>query len=170
MVRAADDRHHRPGRVVDRLRGTGDRQRRPGAVCRYLQQAVLDVTAGRLRLDGPRRNGDDCLVAGGGTSYVVAVNGLSGTGTLGLNLVDGDSIVDAGGNPLGGPGMGNSPFVGQTFNVVNWPKTLAMSIVRSRRPPARPSAARWPALPTRTRGRRVSIRQRSPGVTGPLRP
>ena len=32
--------------------------------------------------------------------------------------MDDDSIVDAGGNPLGGPGAGNGDFTGQTFNVV----------------------------------------------------
>ena len=34
-------------------------------------------------------------LTGGGASYVVTVNDLSGTGTLGLNLVDDDSIVHA---------------------------------------------------------------------------
>ncbi len=41
------------------------------------------------------------IVSGGGASYTVTVNGISGSGTLGLNLVDNGSIHDAAGHPLG---------------------------------------------------------------------
>ncbi|HSZ54874.1 MAG TPA: FG-GAP-like repeat-containing protein [Tepidisphaeraceae bacterium] len=40
------------------------------------------------------------VVNGSGAVYTVTVNGVSGTGTLGLNLVDNGSIEDAAGNPL----------------------------------------------------------------------
>ncbi|MDD5058408.1 MAG: hypothetical protein PHQ60_11105 [Sideroxydans sp.] len=55
-------------------------------------------------------------VAGGGTTWTVTANTGSGTGTLGLNLVDNDSIV-SGGRPLGGPGAGNGNFTGQVYTV-----------------------------------------------------
>ena len=40
------------------------------------------------------------VVNGSGAVYTVIVNGVSGTGTLGLDLVDNGSIEDAAGNPL----------------------------------------------------------------------
>ena len=69
-------------------------------------------------------------LTGGGASYVVTVNNVSGNGTLGLNLVDNDSIVDQLGNPLGGVGMGNGNFTGQTYTIDNTPP-LVVSIVPS---------------------------------------
>src|SRR5205823_3933685 len=41
----------------------------------------------------------------------------SGNGTLGLNLVDDDSIQDGAGNPLGGTGTGNGNFTGQVYTI-----------------------------------------------------
>src|SRR5207253_210067 len=41
----------------------------------------------------------------------------TGNGTLGLNLVDNDSIADGTGNKLGGTGTGNGNFTGQTYAV-----------------------------------------------------
>jgi hypothetical protein len=90
---------------------------------------VYNVTAGDFALAGSGVTGTISSVAGGGTSYVVTVE-ISGTGTLGLDLVNDDTIVDAGGNPLGGPGAGNGNFTGEVFNVVDSPITLSMSIVK----------------------------------------
>ena len=42
------------------------------------------------------------VVAGSGAAYTVTVNGISGNGTLGLNLVDNGAIHDLAGNPLQG--------------------------------------------------------------------
>ncbi|MBU1214154.1 MAG: hypothetical protein KKF58_02855 [Gammaproteobacteria bacterium] len=55
-------------------------------------------------------------VAGSGTIWTVTANTGSGTGTLGLNLVDNDSIV-SGGRPLGGIGAGNGNFTGAIYTV-----------------------------------------------------
>ncbi len=62
--------------------------------------------------------------------YVVTVNTGSGDGTLQLNLVDDDSIVDAAGNPLGGPDAGNGDFAGPAYSI---DKTVpqVVSIVRN---------------------------------------
>ncbi len=57
--------------------------------------------------------------ADSGATRTVAVNTGSGAGTLRLDLIDDDSIQDAGGNPLGGSGAGDGNFItGQvyTFN------------------------------------------------------
>lgn len=56
-------------------------------------------------------------VTGSGTTWTVTANTGSGTGTLGLNLVDNDSIIDAGSIPLGGAGAGNGNFTGQVYTV-----------------------------------------------------
>ncbi len=56
-------------------------------------------------------------VSGSGNSYTVTVSTGSGDGTLGLNLVDDDSITDAAGNALGGAGTGNGNFTGQIYTI-----------------------------------------------------
>jgi len=55
-------------------------------------------------------------VTGSGTTWTVNANTGSGTGTLGLNLVDDDSIM-GGGLELGGTGAGNGDFTGQVYTV-----------------------------------------------------
>lgn len=54
-------------------------------------------------------------VTGSGTTWTVNANTGSYGGTIGLNLVDDDSIVDSGGLQLGGPGTGNGDFTGQVY-------------------------------------------------------
>jgi hypothetical protein len=56
-------------------------------------------------------------VSGSGASYTVTASTGSGDGTLGLNLVDDDSIVDGAANKLGGTGVGNGNFTGQAYTV-----------------------------------------------------
>ena len=57
-------------------------------------------------------------VSGSGTSYTVTVNTGTGNGTIRLDVVDNDSIVDGAANPLGGPGAGNGNFTtGQFYTV-----------------------------------------------------
>ena len=75
-------------------------------------------------------------VSGGGSSYTVTVGGISGAGTLGLNLIDNDSIRDiltksAQSHPLGGRGAGNGNFTtGQTYTIQDVPPTVS-SITRT---------------------------------------
>lgn len=52
-----------------------------------------------------------------GTTRTVTVTGYTGDGTLGLNLVDDDSITDAQSNPLGGSGTGNGNLIGQVYTI-----------------------------------------------------
>src|SRR5207249_3764635 len=56
-------------------------------------------------------------LTGSGSSYAVTVNPGSGDGSIGLNLVDDDSIADAAGSKLGGAGTGNGDFTGQTYTI-----------------------------------------------------
>ncbi len=53
----------------------------------------------------------------GASCYTVSVSTGTGDGTVGLNLVDNDSIVDASNNQLGGSGVGNGNFTGQVFTI-----------------------------------------------------
>ena len=62
-------------------------------------------------------------VSGAGTSWTVTANtGIgSGAGTLGLNLVDDDSIVDASSRKLGATGIGNGNFTGEVYSITSTP-------------------------------------------------
>ena len=55
-------------------------------------------------------------VSGSGTTYTVTAS-TGAAGTLGLNLVDNDSIV-SGSTPLGGAGLVNGNFTGQTYTLL----------------------------------------------------
>jgi hypothetical protein len=77
---------------------------------------VYNVDAADFSLAGSGVTGDIQYVTGGGTQFVVTVDNLSGSGTLGLDLADNSSIVDAGGNPLGGGGSFSS---GPVFLIVS---------------------------------------------------
>jgi MSHA biogenesis protein MshQ len=61
-------------------------------------------------------------VSGSGNTWTVTANVGSGIGNLGLNLIDDDSIVDGGGNRLGGPGASNGNFSGQVYSITAMPK------------------------------------------------
>ena len=56
-------------------------------------------------------------VSGNGSQYTVTANTGTGNGTLGLNLVDNDTIVDPSANRLGGTGLGNGNFTGQSYTI-----------------------------------------------------
>jgi hypothetical protein len=57
-------------------------------------------------------------VSGGPKIYTVSINTGSGSGTLRLNLLDNDSIIDSASNPLGGSGLANGNFLtGQVYTI-----------------------------------------------------
>lgn len=56
-------------------------------------------------------------VSGSGTTWTVQANTGTATGTLGLNVVDNDSIVNGVSAPLGGVGALNGNFTGQVYTV-----------------------------------------------------
>jgi len=56
-------------------------------------------------------------VSGSGATRTVVVSTGSGSGTLGLNLVDNNTIIDYLSNPLGGAGSGNGNYTGEIYNV-----------------------------------------------------
>jgi hypothetical protein len=57
-----------------------------------------------------------------GTTYTVRVNTGSGDGTIRLEVIDDDSILNASGQPLGGAGAGNGNFTtGESYTVKKSP-------------------------------------------------
>ena len=56
-------------------------------------------------------------IAGSGTTWTATVNTGNGNGTIGLNLVDDDTIADVVGNLLGGLGAGNGNFTGAVYTI-----------------------------------------------------
>jgi len=59
------------------------------------------------------------------STYNISVNTGSGNGTIRLDVVDDDSIIDAGGNPLGGMGAGNGNFTsGEAYTISKTVTTL----------------------------------------------
>lgn len=77
-------------------------------------------------------------VTGPGPTYTVAVYTGTGDGTLRLNLLDNDSILDAMGNPLAGAGAGNGNFTSGEAYTIN---KSAPSVTSSLRSDPDPTAA-----------------------------
>lgn len=72
---------------------------------------LLTVTGG---INGASITG----IAGSGRQRTVTVNTGSGDGTIRLDVVDRDTILDTGLNPLGGTGLGNGNYsLGQSYTV-----------------------------------------------------
>jgi hypothetical protein len=64
-----------------------------------------------------------------GTAYKVSVNTGAGNGTVRLDVIDNDSIIDSGAQPLGGAGAGNGNFTtGEVYTVKkSIPDTVSVS-------------------------------------------
>jgi Tol biopolymer transport system component len=62
-----------------------------------------------------------------GNTYLVTVNTGSGNGTIRLDVVDDDSIIDASGIPLGGVGVGNGNFNTGEMYTINKIAYIAMT-------------------------------------------
>jgi MSHA biogenesis protein MshQ len=74
---------------------------------------------------GTVANGAISVSASNGTSTVVTVAGISGTGNIALNLVDHDTIINSVSTPLGGAGQGNGNASGPAYTI----DTVAPSVV-----------------------------------------
>jgi hypothetical protein len=60
----------------------------------------VDATDFAVAVSGTATTTPPVVVSGSGANYTVTVSGVSGNGTVGLNLVDNGSIQNAAGNPL----------------------------------------------------------------------
>jgi MSHA biogenesis protein MshQ len=103
---------------------------------------VVGVDAGDFALVSAGVSGASiATVAGAGASYTVTANTGTGSGTLGLNLVDNDSI-NATGTPLGGVGAGNGSFTGQVYAVDRGAPTV-LAITRAAASPTSAASVAW---------------------------
>jgi len=78
----------------------------------------VDVDDFGLDLTGKIRDVAITSVSGFDNIYTVTVATGKGTGTIRLDLMDNDSIVDGANNPLGGPGVGNGDFTNGEFYTI----------------------------------------------------
>jgi Bacterial Ig-like domain len=102
-------------------------------------ESVTGVDAGDFALAASGVTGASITgVTGSGSSYTVTASTGTGSGTLGLNLVDDDSIADAATNKLGGTGAGNGNFTGQVYELDRTNPVVTISLA--------------PALPNGTNG------------------
>ncbi len=82
-------------------------------------------------------------VTGGGTTWTVTASTGTGDGTLGLDLDDDDSIVDAAGNALGDSSNGpNGDFSGEVYTI-DRTKPYVVSIDRADANPTNASSVSW---------------------------
>ena len=101
----------------------------------------VDVTDFVLTVDGGITGATIVSATGTGQDYFVSVNTGTGDGTLRLDLVDDDSILDSIDNPLGGPGAGNGNFTtGETYTI-NRSTPSAPTVTSSLRADPNPTAA-----------------------------
>ena len=88
-------------------------------------EGVHGVNAGDFSLVRSGTVSSDAAIASvdsyaDGAVYVVTVNNVFGTGTLGLNLLaPTETIMDAQNRALTGAGTGSTPFVGQTYSTAS---------------------------------------------------
>lgn len=70
-------------------------------------------------------------VSGSGSTYTVTVNTGSGDGTIRLDLIDDDSIMDQDSNPLGDEGAGNGNFSSGEIYTIDKTAPEILSITRA---------------------------------------
>jgi hypothetical protein len=80
-------------------------------------EIVTGVGMGDFNLATTGVSGAAITSVAGSTTWTATVNTGSGSGTIGINLVDNDTILDLVGNPLGGTGMGNGNFTGEVYTI-----------------------------------------------------
>ncbi len=108
-------------------------------------ESVLGVDSGDFALATTGVSGASISsVTGSGTSYTVTVNTGTGSGTIGLNLVDDDSIVDSNANPLGGTGTttasgGNGSVTGPVYTIDKTAPTVTINQASSQLDPTNAS-------------------------------
>ncbi|MFL5798727.1 MAG: hypothetical protein ACJ77A_12450, partial [Actinomycetota bacterium] len=84
-----------------------------------------------------------------GTVYTVAASTGTGNGTLGLNLVDDDTIQDAATNKLGGTGTGNGNFTGQVYTVDKTKPSVTLTQAAGQDDPTKTSPINFTAVFTK---------------------
>jgi hypothetical protein len=107
----------------------------------------VDATDFALARSGALTGGSVTAVtpAGPATTYTVTASTGTGDGTLGLNLVDNDSVKDKADNALGGTGTTGAPngsFTGQSYSIDKTRPTVS-SIARAGASPTNAASVSW---------------------------
>ena len=90
-------------------------------------------------------------VSGFGNQYTVSVDTGSGDGTIRLDVMDDDSIIDAASNPLGGIGPGNGDFnLGESYTILPSPTPTVTATQPATATPTFTRTATATHTPTRT--------------------
>jgi hypothetical protein len=93
-----------------------------GSVSNVLASDFQAITNGGVAVSGP------ISVSGSGSSYIVTVSGIHGSGTFQLELVDNDTIIQSNGMPLGGTGIGNGSVIGESYTILQtYPTVLSIN-------------------------------------------
>jgi hypothetical protein len=108
-------------------------------------KSVTGVDATDFSLTVSGLTGTSLSVTGNGATYIVTANTGSGSGTLGLNLVDNDTIIDATSHPLGGTGAGNANFTGQVYRIDRTAPSV-ISINRADNNPSNADNVSWTVI------------------------
>lgn len=103
----------------------------------------VDVTDFSLTKTGSITNESIAEVLGSGNTYSVTVNTGNGDGSLRLDLLDNDSILDATLIPLGGVGMGNGNFTTGEVYTVNRNAPFLISSLRADPSPTAAGSVRF---------------------------
>lgn len=103
----------------------------------------VDVTDFSLTKTGSITNESIAEVIGSGNTYSVTVNTGNGDGSLRLDLLDNDSILDATLIPLGGVGMGNGNFTTGEVYTVNRNAPFLISSLRADPSPTAAGSVRF---------------------------
>lgn len=92
-------------------------------------QSVSNVQLSDLQLTTTGVTGTSITgLSGSGTTYDVTVNTGAGSGTIRLDVIDLDTIVNSFSQPLGGIGAGNGSFTtGQVYTIDRTPPTISIS-------------------------------------------
>jgi hypothetical protein len=97
-------------------------------------EAVINVDADDfvLTTTGNISGASIVTVSGSANTYTITVTTGSGNGTLRLDLIDNDSIMDAATQPLGGLGAGNGNFTtGEVYTINKFSPTILSTSYRS---------------------------------------
>ncbi len=103
----------------------------------------VDIGDFTLTTTGTIANASVDAVSGAGSAYVVTVNTGTGDGTLRLDLVDNDSILDLASTPLGGVGTANGNFNGGETYAINRSAPFLISSLRADPSPTSAATVRY---------------------------
>jgi hypothetical protein len=89
----------------------------------------VDATDFELVRTSGLAGGSITSVTGDGATRTVTASSGIGSGTLGLDLVDDDTVRDAVGTPLGGSGAGNGNLTGQVYTIDRAAPAVSASVI-----------------------------------------